>query len=268
MQANQTQGRGFFTAPKRSASGSLRRARPSTFADHFSQPRLFFNSISKVEQQFLVDAIRFETSQVRSVEVRRNVIAALNRVSHDIAVRVGRALGLEAPPPDDAFYHDNVTTGVGAFGDRLPTIATLTVGILASAASDKSMVQATQLKSTFEDAGLVVTIVAEAFAHGVDTTYTGAEAVAFDAVVVTAGADLFELESTLFPLGRPAQIVTDAFNWGKPVGFLGDGRGAAGKTGVRTGEGVYSADSVGVLAEGIQEGLAVFRFTDRFPMDH
>jgi catalase len=69
-QANQTNGRGFFTAPNRKASGSLVRTVSSTFADAWSQPRLFFNSLRPVEQQFVVNAMRFETSQLTSDVVK------------------------------------------------------------------------------------------------------------------------------------------------------------------------------------------------------
>ncbi|KAH6888674.1 catalase-like domain-containing protein [Thelonectria olida] len=267
-QANQSQGEGFFTAPNRKVSGNLLRRRPSTFADHWSQPRLFFNSLTKAEQQFLINAIRFETSHVRSDDVKKNVLVQLNKISHDIAVRVGKALGLDAPAADPKYYHDNTTTGISIFGTKLPTIVTLTVGILASSYSDSSMEQAKELKASLEGAGLVVTIVGETLSHDVGDTYSTAEAVSYDAIVVTAGAEsVFEKWSPLYPLGRPAQIVTDGFNWGKPVGFLGSAKAAAKRTSVRKGDGVYFATSVSSLVERLKEGLATFRFTDRFPMD-
>jgi catalase len=267
-QANQTQGDGFFTAPKRKASGHLRRKRPSTFSDHWSQPRLFYNSLTKVEQQFLINAIRFETSHVQSDEVRKNVLTQLNKVSHDIAVRVAKALGMDAPAADSKYYHNNKTTGVAIFGTKLPTIVTLTVGILVSTSSEGSIDQAKELKTSFEDAGLVVTIVGEVLSDDVGATYSAAEAISFDAIVVAAGAEsAFEKQSTLYPPGKPAQIVTDGYNWGKPVGFLGSAKSAAKGTSVSKGEGVYFVTSVDSLVEDVKEGLATFKFTDRFPLD-
>jgi catalase len=64
-----------------------------------------------VEQQFLVNAIRFETAQLQSHVVKENVLIQLNRVSHDVATRVAAALHMTAPGPDSTFYHDNVTVG-------------------------------------------------------------------------------------------------------------------------------------------------------------
>ncbi|KAM5351438.1 hypothetical protein ACJ41O_004161 [Fusarium nematophilum] len=270
QQANQTQGRGFFTAPGRQASGNIARAISSTFSDHWSQPRLFFNSLTKAEQQFLINAIRFELSNVQSVEVKRNMLRELNRISNDIAVRVGRALGLEAPEAEPTFYHDNTTAGITIFGEKLPTIATLTVGVLASTDSEDSMSQAKALKEALAQDKVIVTVVGEVASEGVDQTYTAAEAIGFDAIVVASGAEALFREkgvSTLFPPGRPAQIVVDGFNWGKPVGFIGSARAAAQEAGVSQGDGVFLASDVHGIVEDLKDGLATFRFTDRFPLD-
>ncbi|KAF4472157.1 catalase B precursor [Fusarium albosuccineum] len=270
LQANQTQGKGFFTAPGRKVSGNLVRARASTFADHWSQPRLFYNSLTKVEQQFLINAIRFETSQLKSEDVKKNVLRQLNKISNDIAVRVARALGIEAPDADSTYYHNNKTAGISIFGTKLPSIATLTVGVLASTNSENSIQQAKALKEALAEEKVTVTIVGEVLDDDVELTYSAAEAIGFDGIVVASGAEsLFDgkKKSTLFPPGRPAQIVVDGYHWGKPVGFIGSARTAAKAAGVGKGDGVYLASDVNAIVENLKDGLATFRFTDRFPLD-
>ncbi|KAF4991195.1 hypothetical protein FGRMN_8000 [Fusarium graminum] len=269
-QANQTEGKGFFTAPGRKASGNLSRSRASTFSDHWSQPRLFYNSLTKVEQQLLINAIRFETSNLKSETVKKNVLYQLNKVSHDVAVRVAKVLGLEAPAADDTYYHDNTTTGVSVLGARLPTIATLTVGVLASTNSKSSIQQAKAIKKALSEDKVTVTIVGELLGDDVQVTYDGADAVQFDGIVVASGTEsLFNgtRKSTLYPPGRPAQIITDGYNWGKPVGFVGSAKVAAQAAKVGTGEGVYMSKDVDALVKNLKEGLATFKFTDRFPLD-
>ncbi|KAM4054634.1 catalase domain-containing protein [Hirsutella rhossiliensis] len=268
-QADQKEGKGFFTAPGRKASGFLVRERSATFADHWSQPRLFYNSLTKVEQQFLIDAIRFETSQV-AAPVQKNVLAQLNKISHDVAVRVGVALGMEAPAADPTFYHNNKTKGISILGEKLPTIATLKVGVLASIGANDSLSQAKALKAAFEADKVTVVTVAETLAEGVDMTYSAASATGFDGIIVTSGAEkLFgsNSTSTLYPPRRPTQIITDGYNWGKPVGFLGTAQKVGKVAGVGDGEGVYAASKVDAIVEGFREGLAVFKFTDRFATD-
>jgi catalase len=270
QQAGREAGRGFFTAPGRKASGELVRRRPSTFADHWSQPRLFYNSLSPVEQQFVVDAMRFETSHL-SPNIRTNVLKQLNRVSHDVAARVSAAIGVQAPEADDTYYHDNTTAGISIFGVRLPSIATLKVGILASTLSEASVVQATSLKDALSIENVTGIIVAEALADGVDQTYSAAEAASFDGIIVTAGAEqLFDpsTKSSLYPPRKPLQIVTDGFSWGKPLGFLGQASTILQAANVAEDSlGVYTSDDVGPIVESFRDGLAIFKFTDRFAVD-
>ncbi|KAJ3960962.1 catalase [Colletotrichum tropicale] len=269
-QANQTQGRGFFTAPGRTVTGHLVREVSDTFDDHWSQPRLFYNSLTPAEQQFLVNAIRFETSHLESDTVKQNVLTQLNKISNDIANRVADALGMDHLQPDPKYYHDNTTQGLSIFGSKLPTIATLKVGVLASQAVNGSVAQGAQLKDAFAADGVLVTVIAEKLADGVDMTYAQADATSFDGVVVASGAEsLFNgtNKSPLYPAGRPAQLVIDSYRWGKPVGGLNTALSRSPSLGVEDGDGVYSADGVSALVEDFKAGLATFRFTDRFAMD-
>lgn len=272
MQANATQGRGFMTAPQRQIGGNLVRALSPTFNDHWSQPRLFLNSLTPPEQQILVNAIRFETSNVKSPVVRQNIVTQLNRISNDLAGRVATALAIPAPAPEPTFYHDNKTAGLNIFGVPLPTIATLTVGILASTANPASVQQATALQQRLSQSGVVATIVGESLTQGIEATYSQSDASGFDGIVVAEGAEgLFQpfLQNTLFPLGRPSQILIDGYRWGKPVGAVGAGSAALAMVGIPTTPGVLTAGAADVegLATQLEDGLRTFRFLDRFPLD-
>lgn len=274
-QADQNNGRGFFTAPSRGTSGNLVRGLSSTFDDHWSQPRLFYNSLTAIEQQFLINAIRFETSHLKSGPVKQNVLTQLNRISNDIAARVASVLGLDAPAPDPTYYHDNTTAGISITNATLPTVATLKVGILASTNGTAALEQAAALRERFEADKLVVTVVAEKIADGVDRTYSAADATDFDALVVTssaADAGLFSLTSvsTLYPPARPLQIANTAFLYGKPVAFFGSDSpgGVLSAAGYEAGaEGVYVSASLDDVVSGVEDGLKTFKFTERFPLD-
>ncbi|KAL4966442.1 catalase catB [Aspergillus stella-maris] len=275
-QANQTVGQGFFTAPDRKASGNLVRARSSTFEDVWSQPRLFWNSLVPAEKQFIVNAIRFENANVKSDVVKQNVIIQLNRISNDLATRVASTIGVDAPEPDNTYYHDNTTVNIGAFGHRLQTLAGLKIGVLASVNAQESFSAATALSAELKEDGVDVVVVAERFAQGVNQTYSASDAIQFDAVIVAPGAeDLFGAKSatvsssTLYPAGRPLEILLDAFRFGKPVAAIGSGSTALENAGIaEDGEGVYTAESVNTgLVDDITEGLTVFRFLERFALD-
>ncbi|KAF1808198.1 mycelial catalase Cat1 [Eremomyces bilateralis CBS 781.70] len=264
-QANQQQGRGFFTAPGRTTTGRLVRSVSSTFADVWSQPRLFFNSLVPAEQQFLINGIRFETSMLKSQIVKENVLIQLNRASHEVAQRVAKALGMEAPAPDPTYYHDNKTTDIGTVGTPLRKLDGLKVGVLTSTSSVGSD---PDFSTSFASSGVDVVVVAESLQAGVDVTYSGADATAFDGVIVTEGAaKVFSNStgSTLFPAGRPVQIVVDAYRYGKPVALLGRTSSVGKAAGIVSGPGVYTA--AGNITEAFKEGLRTFKFLDRFAID-
>ncbi|KAM3436875.1 hypothetical protein NHJ13734_004899 [Beauveria thailandica] len=273
QQADQSTGRGFFTAPGRQASGHLGRRRSATFADHWSQPRLFYNSLGRAEQQMLIDVLRLELSVLRPGIVK-NVLEQLNKISHDIARRVGRALGTEDPPlpPDDHYYHDNTTAHMSAYGAALPTIAGLRVGVLVDSESGASVAQGRAVRDGLRGAKLFASTVGERTVEGVDRTLAATDATVFDALVVADGtAALFEAgaaaRSTYYPPGRPSQIVTDSFRWGKPVGFLGSGKEAIDRTGIKAGPGVYVGSDVESMVKNVKEGLATYKFLDRIALD-
>jgi catalase len=289
-QANRTQGRGFFTAPNRSTGGRLVRAVSSTFADVWSQPRLFFNSLLPAEQQLVVNAMRFETSQLTSEVVKNNVLIQLNRVSHDVAGRVAQALDMTAPPADDTYYHDNTTIGVSVAREKLLKIDGLKVGYLTTATASGEM--ASVLKSAFGAMNVRFAVVAERLGNGIDQTYSATFAGQFDAIIVDGKAEglfapagslarsnttapgyghpMAKVLTTLYPAGRPLQILQDGYRWGKAVATIGSGD-VFGAAGIEMGSpGVYqrgNGSDIDSIVKDIAEGLHVFRFLDRYPLD-
>ncbi|KAI9836565.1 MAG: hypothetical protein M1819_001197 [Sarea resinae] len=285
-QADQFNGRGFFTAPKRTVDGHYVRNVSPTFLDYWTQPRLFWNSITPAEQQMVVNAIRFELSGVQSMAVRSNVIGQLNKIAHELAARVGPAVGITPPAPNSTYYHDNTTADVATFGTPLPTVAGLTVAILATTANGTSLPQANTLATQLAALGIVPTIITETILApsnatvnskgNVSTTvnqsvYTATDAVLYDALVVTSGADsLFSplAYSSLYPPGRPLDIVRAAYSYGKTVGFLGSGVVAMQNAGIPAGDGVLVAPGVnGTFVGDIENGLKTWRWLGRLPSD-
>ncbi|KAJ6153706.1 hypothetical protein N7470_006665 [Penicillium chermesinum] len=265
-QANQTQNNGFFTGPV-----------------VLPVPRLFWNSLIDAEKQFVVDAMRFENANVMSDVVRNNVIIQLNRISNDLAKRVAEAIGVDAPAPDPTYYHDNKTANVGTFGHKLLKLEGLKIGLLASVSNASSLTQGSALQSQFKSAGVDVVVVAERMADKVDQTYSASDATQFDAVVVADGAQgLFNphsftavqnnrtsTASTLYPAGRPLDILLDAFRFGKTVGAVGQGSLALRSAQISPArEGVVVAGSVSdAFTKNLKDGLYTFKHLDRFALD-
>jgi catalase len=275
--ANQTHGNGFFTAPGRQMAPDasyLRQISP-TFTDFWSQPRMYWNSLPATEQQMIVNAARFELSNVQSPTVRQNTLVQFNRISNELANRVALGLGLQTLEPDATYYNDNKTANVATFEQGpLPSVVGFKVGILSTTQNEASMEQAKQLAAALSEKGLKPVIVAEILVDGVDATYAISDAVLFDAVVAVDGTqEMFEKGSSFFPAGRPAQILRDAFNYGKPVGAAGSGSAGfdpsiVSKAGSEEEEaGVFIVDDMTELPGQIEVGLKTFKFTSRFALD-
>lgn len=225
----------------------------------------------------VIDGLRFELSHVVNPSVRENMVMLLNKVDNDLATRVGEALGIPAPMPDPTYYHNNVTCCVGTF-QPLYNITGLQVAFLASKAYPASIAQGQSLAASLAALGVDVTIVAEAFAPGVNMTYSAADGSIFDGIIVADGVEGFfstappktvSPSSSLFPAGRPLQILVDAFRYGKTIGALGNGAMALATADMSmTRPGVYVANSTSTtFIDQIKAGLYTFKFLDRFTLD-
>jgi catalase len=231
---------------------------------------MVWNSLSPAEEQIAVNALRFETAHVTSTTVRQNFINQMNRIDHDLAVRVAEVLvDVTVPAPDPTYYNNNKTSYLSIFNSSLPTIQGLNFGILASVYSNQSMANAATLSKQFSDLGLFVSVVAEYLAPGVNLTYSTADAIDFDGILVTPGAEaIFNGSSSpLYPLDRPLQILQNGYFFGKPVGALGTASLAFQMAGIAETPGVYLSNSSATLLTEFKAGLKTFKFLDRFPLD-
>lgn len=71
-------------------------ARSDSFKDHFSQATLFWNSMSAVEKEHIVNAFRFELGKVKSKEIRQNVVDVFSHVAEDLAEQIASGIGAKA----------------------------------------------------------------------------------------------------------------------------------------------------------------------------
>ena len=92
---------GFQALPEPLAASKVRR-RSTSFDDHFSQARLFWNSQSMAEKEHLVQAFRFELSKVDLPEIRQRVVDNLAHVDLKLAARIAEPLGIKPPDPKAA----------------------------------------------------------------------------------------------------------------------------------------------------------------------
>ena len=78
--------------------GIKQRVRSATFADHYSQARLFFESQTKPEQKHIAAALIFELSKVQTPVIRERMVSHLANIHDDLLAMVVKGLGLKTVP--------------------------------------------------------------------------------------------------------------------------------------------------------------------------
>lgn len=127
--------------------GDKLRIRPESFADHYSQARMFFNSQTANEQAHMASAMVFELSKVTISHVPPRVLANIRNISEDLAARVAKGLGIPVPPkaPSAAPVQDfKPSPALSIQKNMKPILQGRCVGILIADGSDAAAISTLQ----------------------------------------------------------------------------------------------------------------------------
>ncbi len=260
---------GFVTANAATGpeeSGDKLRVRAETFADHYSQARLFYRSQTISEQAHIASSFVFELSKVAQLDqVPGRMVANLRNVDEDLASRVADGLAIDLPkktpaakepidmPPSDALsIHKNM----------LATLEGRKVGILIADGSDADELAAivTAVEKAKGKAVIVAPKVGGAkLSNGkqqkADGQLAGSPSQIFDAVAIIVSQ---EGCATLLNEGAAVEFVMNAFGHLKAIGANETAQPLLDKAGVVRAAGVTGVDAAFVKA-------AALRFYDREP---
>jgi len=231
-----------FQAPP---DGPKVRLRAETFADHYSHARLFYRSLTDIEQAHLASAVVFELSKCSMEHVRVRVMANLGNVDETLAARVADGLNMPLPPKSAAAAEpidmdpSPMLRIVGKYPDTLKGRA---VGILVTDGADGAIVAA--LKKQIDAAGGMAKIVAPKIG-GVtlkdgkllkaDGQLAGMPSVLFDAVALVLSKDGCAM---LMNEGAATDFAKHAFGHLKAIGFTPEAQPLLDKAGVEPDAGV------------------------------
>ena len=196
------------------AVGSKGRVRPESFADHYSQARMFFRSQSALEQAHIASALVFELSKVQTPHVRSAVVSQLRVIDEELGQRVAKGLGL-SPVPDAVQpavpVQDLPVSPATRIIDRMkPTLEGRCVAILVDEGSNAESVAA--MRKALEAAKASVKLIAPRLGGirlsdgkeaAIDGQLAGSPSAQFDAV-----ASIIPLES-----GKKLAKHAAAQNW-------------------------------------------------------
>ena len=223
--------RGFSTYPS-AVEGPKLRIRAESFADHYSQARLFYLSMTKPEQRHIEIAFSFELGKVETRAVRQRMLGHLAIVDRELAAEVAGNLGMadEIPSFTPAITpRDGIrpSPALSIVGKAPATIKGRKIGVLVSDGFDQTLLDGIKAAATAEDARVEIVaprVGSVSPANGgapmpADHALAAAPSVLFDAVVLIASAEGAEMMSK-----RAAAIdwVRDAFSHLKAIGFNAD----------------------------------------------
>lgn len=138
--------RGFRSAPVAGTAEGKGRVRPESFADHYTQARLFFRSQTSPEQAHIASALVFELSKVQTVYIREAIVGHLRHIGEDLARRVADGLGMAdvpaAPSAAAEPFDMAVSPALQIIGKMKGTLKGRCLGILIDDGSDAATIKA------------------------------------------------------------------------------------------------------------------------------
>ncbi|PJJ56139.1 catalase [Mumia flava] len=256
-------------------AGPKIRAVPTSFSDHFTQPRQFWLSMSAVEQQHIVAAYSFELLKCSDRTVQERQVACLARIDPSLCAQVADALGMPVPDPDDPLAEPDPSPALSQLGDRWP-VDGRRVGVVVDGDDEEAQSVVAALSSA-QATPLVIA------AHGgrvgrlpVAHAFSSVRSVELDALIVLGrpapAADADPVGDAKAGVGsrdedaidpRVLLLVQECYRHAKPLAALGAGIDVLDATGCE-GPGVARADSGPDAVAATTDALASHRVWDRF----
>jgi len=274
----------FVDVPEALAESIKERRNPASFDDHFSQARLFFRSMTPVEQDHIVQAYTFELGKCYEAAIRERQLMALANIDAGLCAAVARGLGMPVPGATVQVPDSEPSPALSQIGGTWPAAGRV-VGIIADDSSDASQVAAA--REALDAEGITPLVIAPVggflgaeggVSVAVQRTYLTARSTEFDAVIVAgSGAPAPDAavgrdakagapSPTLDP--RVALLLTEAFRHAKAIAAWGSGVSALQAAGIPDdGTGVVVGDAPDAVVRPVQELLAAHRVWERFPAE-
>ena len=214
--------------------GHKSRARSPSFADHFSQARLFLHSQSGPEREHLRDACRFELAKVERPAIRARVVALFREIDEDFAREVASAIGVAVTGGRPKVEPTGKNLAALASSEALSlthsprdSIRTRRIAALVEAGVRAEDLE--QVSASLAAAGARVEVISTSLGQvrslngqpvEIDRTLATSASVFYDAVYVPGGAKSVE---TLCASALALRFVREAYGHSKPIGATMEG---------------------------------------------
>ncbi|GGX28221.1 catalase [Streptomyces chryseus] len=275
----------YIEVPREVPAARKVREAPASFADHFSQPRLFWLSMTPVEREHIIAAYTFELNKCYEQSVKERALKVLANIDPELCEQVATGLGLPAPAATVTLTTPEPSPALSQLGQSWPLDGRI-IGIVADSDGDLDGVRS--VRQAVLDAGMVPLLIAPEGGKlegggeplAVQRTYVTARSVEYDALLVAGvprvGSDASGVRDAksaeaVAPAGaatdpRVQLMLLEAFRHGKAIGGWAGAERVLESAGVPVGApGVVTAGSGTDVLEQVTRLLGQHRVWERFP---
>ena len=216
-------GESHFEHYQEKVEGHVIRERSESFRDHYTQPAMFWNSMSDWEKQHIIDAFRFELGKCKHKHTHQKLVDMLGNVDPQLAQKVAEGLG--ATPPANGANPTMASSPALSMANTAKSPKTRKVAVLLESGFDKAQFDA--LTATLIAAGACFDVVScklgpvtagdNGRVEG-NQTYATTASVFYDAVYIPGGSHTEALKGSADVKG----FLLDTFNHYKTIGLSGE----------------------------------------------
>ena len=212
---------GGFTHYPAEVQGAITRERPSgKFGDHFSQARLFWNSMSPPEKHNLFITFNFHVARIKNKKVRQQVVDMFAHVATELATKMAEHVGVNLPQITPVEV--TATSPVLSEANTIFSAATQKVGVLVGEGFEDKEVN--EIIGALNQNGVFFDVISERLGP---VTGTGGTMLEANQLFVTASPVLYD---SLYVIGGQARdqtkfdqdirhYVNMAYRHFKPIGL-------------------------------------------------
>lgn len=194
------------------------REAPASFDDHYSQTRMFYRSLTKVEQDHVKDAYSFELGKCYEQAIKERQLQNLANIDAGLCQAVAERLGLPAPEPTVEVVDLAPSPALSQVGGEWPPDGRLLGIVVTDVEADLDGVRA--VRDAAFTAGMVPIVVAprggmledgSGAPVPVQRTFQTVRSIELDAVLVVGGGQAAQHPEV-------ALLLSEAYRHGKAIG--------------------------------------------------
>jgi catalase len=234
--------KGGYVHYQEKVEGRKVRERSESFSDHYSQARLFWNSLSEPEKTHLIEASHFELGKVDDMGVRQRMIDHFANIDEELAMKSAEGIGISGPSGEGGWYREGQelkrikatkkptverSEAISMENTRKDTVKGRKIAILAAQGVD--MESLSQVKESLEQAGAHVEVISKnkGMLQGaggqevmVDKNFVTTGSIMYDAVFIPGGRSSVDM---LKSQGEAVHFVNESFKHCKALAAFGEG---------------------------------------------